>query len=288
MNQRLALFLLVIVVSARAGDAWQSGPQAGDSCSDTWYQSVEARIATGDGLGHGPDIGSGEWQAVIEFKLGIRDKENLPARDSHAWCSYIEQIISASQASLTDGGAPGGSASVRGPSCDCEKAAAGSIEALICEDAELSALDRRLAGVFAAATRKAGNEHPPVLRAEQRGWIKGRNECWKRDDMRGCVREAYRRRIAELQASYRLVADIGPVRFVCDGNPASEVVATFFKTDPPTLNAERGDSVSLMYLQPSGSGTSYQGRNESFREHQGEALITWGYATQELRCSKTE
>ena len=33
-----------------------------------------------------------------------------------------------------------------------------------------------------------------------------------------------------------------------------EVIATFFQTDPPTLIAERGDQVSLMYLQPSGSG----------------------------------
>jgi len=288
MNQWLALFLLVIVASARAGEAWKPGPQAGDACSDTWYRSVEERVATGDGQGHGPDIGSAEWKSVIEFRLGIRDKENLPARDSTGWCSSIEQVISASQASLKDGGTPGGSASARGPSYDCAKAAAGSIEALVCEDAELSALDRRLAGVFAAANQKTGNEHPPLLRAEQRGWIKGRNDCWKRDDTRGCVREAYLRRIAELQASYRLVAGNGPVRFVCNGNPANEVVATFFQTDPPTLIAERGDSVSLMYLQPGGSGTKYQGRNETFREHQGEALITWGYAAPELRCRKAE
>lgn len=51
------------------------------------------------------------------------------------------------------------------------------------------------------------------------------------------------------------------------------MVVTFFKTDPQTLVAERGDSVSLMYLQPSGSSSKYQGRNESLWEHQGEATI---------------
>jgi hypothetical protein len=64
------------------------------------------------------------------------------------------------------------------------------------------------------------------------------------------------------------------------------VVVTFFKTDPPTLEAERGDQVSLMYLEPSGSGSKYQGRNESFWDHQGEATIVWGYGSSAMRCAK--
>jgi uncharacterized protein len=124
------------------------------------------------------------------------------------------------------------------------------------------------------------------LKAEQRGWIKGRNECWKSDDKRGCVKTEYERRIAELQARYRLVAATGPVFYACDGNPSNEVVATFFQTEPPTLIAERGDSVSLMFLQPSGSGAKYQGRNESLWEHRGEAVVTWGHGAPELRCKK--
>ncbi len=60
----------------------------------------------------------------------------------------------------------------------------------------------------------------------------------------------------------------------------------FFPTDLPTLYAERGDSVSLMFLQPSASGTKYQGRNETFWEHQGEAKVTWGYVAPEMHCKK--
>ena len=104
--------------------------------------------------------------------------------------------------------------------------------------------------------------------------------------MRGCVRDEYVRRIAELQARYRLVPHSGPVSFMCEGNSANEVVATFFQTQPPTLIAERGDSVSLMFLQPSGSGAKYQGRNETFWEHQGEALITWGHGAAAMHCKK--
>ena len=84
--------------------------------------------------------------------------------------------------------------------------------------------------------------------------------------------------------SYRLVAATGPFRFVCDGDAANEVTATYFQTDPATLIAERGDSVSLMYQQRSASGAKYQGRNESFWEHQGEARITWGHGAPEMRC----
>lgn len=182
---------------------------------------------------------------------------------------------------------PGGAALAEGPSFECGKVEAGSIEELICTDSALSEFDRRLAAVYAVARDKARNEQPPMLRAEQRGWIKGRDECWKSDDRRRCVEDEYKRRIAEVQARYRLVAGSGPFVFVCEGNPANEVVATFFQTEPPTLIAERGDSVSLMYLEPAASGARYRGRNETFWEHQGEALVTWGYDAPEMRCKRT-
>ena len=41
-----------------------------------------------------------------------------------------------------------------------------------------------------------------------------------------------------------------------------------------------------MYLQPSGSGAKYQGRNETFWEHHGEALIIWSHGAPEMRCKK--
>ena len=173
-----------------------------------------------------------------------------------------------------------------GPSFDCRKVKDGSIEQMICVDDGLAKLDRELAKAYAAASQKATNEHPPVLKAEQIGWIKGRNDCWKSDNKPSCVEKNYRLRIAELQAKYRLVPASGPVRYFCGGNFRNEVVVTYFQTEPRTLIAERGDQVSLMYVQPSGSGAKYQGRNESLWEHQGEALITWGYGSKEMKCRK--
>jgi uncharacterized protein len=166
------------------------------------------------------------------------------------------------------------------PSFDCSKVEPGGIEALICQDDQLSALDWKMAVVFAAATKKASSEHPPVLKAEQRGWIKGRNDCWKSDDKRRCIEQSYKLRIAELQARYRLVQPSNPVSYVC----AKQVIATFFQTEPPTAIAEFGDQTSLMYQQPAASGVKYQGRNETLWEHQGEARITWGYGSPEMHC----
>lgn len=183
-------------------------------------------------------------------------------------------------------GPAGAAAGSSGPSFDCKGVPAGGIEELICQDEGLSALDRELSEVYAAAAKKAADEHPPTLKAEQRGWVKGRDDCWKSDDKRTCVADEYRRRIAELQARYRLVPPSGPTTYSCTGGAGGEVVVHTFATDPPTLIAEYGDSVSLMYLQQSASGARYQGRNESFWEKSGEALVTWGYEAAEMRCKK--
>jgi uncharacterized protein len=189
-------------------------------------------------------------------------------------------------ATFSTGGAAGGAALAANPAFYCSKVQKGSIEELICSDEGLSFLDRRMSAVYAEAAREAANEHPPVLKTEQRGWIKGRNECWKSQDKRVCVEENYTRRIAELQARYRLVPTNGPYRYFCDGDPRNEVVITFFKTDPPTLEAERGDSVSLMFLQPGESGSTYQGRNETLRQEQDGVRMVWGYGNPEMRCER--
>ena len=287
MSRWIAVSIIFVAVCAQAGDDYRSSMAAETLCSDSWNQFIEKKIPTGDDRGHGPDVGSGEWKSVIEFKLGIRDKPGLPDRDSEAWCRYIDQIFRERfAASSENNGNLRRSAMATGPSYDCDKVEANSIEELICKDNGLAALDRMLSIIYSAAAKKAANAHPPVLKAEQRGWIKGRNECWKSHDKRACVQDEYQRRIAELQARYRLVQGNGPVRFICDENPANEVIVTFFPTEPPTLIAERGDSISLMYLQPSGSGTKYQGRNETYWEHHGEASITWGYGAPRMRCKK--
>jgi uncharacterized protein len=287
MNIYLLFSLFFVAACVQASDN-QTASLVKPLCSASWYRSIEQKLPTSDAQMHGPDIGSEEWKSVIEFKLGVRNKPNVPDSNSESWCRYIDQLVrERGPVSNSSDNLPG-QVNAQGPAYACDKAEPGSIEAMICEDRQLSTLDRKLSVVYAAASSKAANEQPPRLKAEQRGWIKGRNDCWKSDGKSGCVRNEYLFRIAELQARYRLVPATGPVRYLCNGNPANEVVATFFRTGPPTLIAEHRDSVSLMYRQPSASGARYQGRNETFWEHQGEALITWGYGAETMRCKKMQ
>ena len=187
-----------------------------------------------------------------------------------------------------------------GPAFDCAKAD-GEVETLICQDEGLAALDRKLDEVYEAALAKAANEHPPVLKAEQRGWIKGRNECWKAQgednpaflsaswqatSVRDCVEGQYQLRISELQALYQLVPEKGPVFYACENNPANEVVATFFETDPPTARVERGDRSVTAWLVPAGSGSKYEGQNLELWTKGDEATVT--LLDEELKCKVKE
>jgi uncharacterized protein len=188
----------------------------------------------------------------------------------------------------------------QGPAFDCAKAD-GEVEELICQDEGLAALDRKLDEVYKAALAKATNEHPPVLKAEQRGWIKGRNECWKAQgednpafltaswqaaSVRDCVEGQYQLRISELQALYQLAPEKGPVFYACDNNPANEIVATFFETDPPTARVERGDRSATAWLVPAGSGSKYEGQNLELWARGDEATVTW--LDEELKCKVKE
>ncbi len=241
-------------------------------CTDDWYRAVESTVMSGDGQGHGPDIGSDEWKSVVEFRLGVRGQAGVPARDSREWCDYIEGELQAHKREA---------AAIPTFACDGEL---GSIPTLICNTPSLALLDQQMAEVYGAALAKAGNPPPPLFKAEQRGWIKGRDECWKATDRQACVSYEYQHRIAELQARFRLVEGRGPVVFACGGDPRNEVVITFFATEPRTLVAERGDSVSLMFTDSAASGSRYLGPNESFWEHQGEAQIVWGTNAETMTC----
>lgn len=173
------------------------------------------------------------------------------------------------------------------PAPACLGARPGSMAELVCRDPALAELDRQMASVYAQARLKALHEKPPQLAAEQRGWLRGRDDCWKAlDDKRACVAESYRFRLVELQARYRLVAQRGPFFWQCGASPADELAVSYFATEPPSLIAERGDRVSLMRLVPAASGSRYEGRNEMFWEHHGEAILRWGFEAPELSCTR--
>jgi len=178
-------------------------------------------------------------------------------------------------------------ATAQGPAFDCARAD-GEVETLICRDAGLAALDRSLDGVYKAALAKARDGMAARLRADQRGWVSGRNECWK---VRGaptyitatwtastvgeCISSNYRLRISQLQAEWQLVTAKPPVSYVCNDSPANEIIATFVPTDPPTARLERGDRAVTTWNVAAASGAKYEGRNVEFWDKGGTVAVTW-------------
>lgn len=171
-----------------------------------------------------------------------------------------------------------------GPSFDCTKASS-SVEKLICQNPELARLDRLLDKTYeqsVEAVKKfpTAKEDLKKLQAYERGWIKGRNECWKTSNPVHCIQNNYEQRISELQAQYRLVPHGKPVFYTCNDNPADEIVATFFQSERPSVTLERGDSVMVAILGPSGSGARYLGDfGKSFWIKGDEAMVEWPQGT---------
>ncbi len=174
-------------------------------------------------------------------------------------------------------------AQAQGPSFPCRQGGS-SAERLVCQTPALAKLDRQLASTYRAALAKTGQQQRATLKAGQRGWIKGRDDCWKAADLAACVRDSYTLRIAELQARYQLLPAQAQVRYQCGTNAANEMQVRFYATEPATLIAERGDRSELMYQQPAASGARYAGRNSWLWEHHGEATVVWEWQGQEEVC----
>lgn len=164
---------------------------------------------------------------------------------------------------------------------NCQANGLSTVDQLICSDPELLKQDQQLAEVYQQALLKAVNERPPLLKAEQRGWVKGKADCWKEDDKKACAATLYTQRIAELQARYELVPFSKKLLLSCDNNTANEISVRYYPTTPATLIADYGDQVSLMYQQPD---QSYVGRNEKLSEQNGIFTVQWGYEAPLQRC----
>ena len=177
------------------------------------------------------------------------------------------------------------------PSFDCTKTES-SAEELVCADDKLAALDKRMAERFDAALQAAGSidvgalEAQNNLKATQRGWIKGRDDCWKADDLLDCVKSAYLFRENELVTRWLLQDPASVVSYFCSGNRANEITAMFFDTELPSVRLERGDSIDTGSLTRTASGARYDASFGRYIWIKGdEATLVWTEGT-ELSCEQ--
>ena len=161
------------------------------------------------------------------------------------------------------------------PSFDCGQAQ-GTVEQLICSDDELALLDHELAEVWAAAQHELPEEELETARAYQRGWIGGRNECWKADDVGACTQDEYETRITELQVRAGLVEVPAAMTYDCGEEGEALTVVSYRDTRRPvvvlTWQDENGEQQALAFQSP--DGESYEGRNVSFLEDNLEATFS--------------
>jgi uncharacterized protein len=161
-------------------------------------------------------------------------------------------------------GLAGAGAQGRGPSFDCAKAD-GTVETLICRDRQLGELDRETTRLFSLARDGAGmtESRRAELIARERGWIKGRNDCWKADDPRGCVVASYAQRIHELRQGYADARSsdgrgisLGPFVATCIGMN-TPVAVTFMNSEPALVYLQWRDNSVVLTQTLSGSGARY-------------------------------
>lgn len=126
-----------------------------------------------------------------------------------------------------------GPSAMAAPSFDCSKVEAGSTEEAICNDEELSALDREVDRLYRKIRSQTTDEDFREIQAMQKGWLSGRNESWKAENPNQFVRDAYRQRIAVLSVQAGEQTAPEPVYYQCSGGEFDSLAASFFGTSPP-------------------------------------------------------
>jgi uncharacterized protein len=170
------------------------------------------------------------------------------------------------------------------PAFDCGKAE-GEVELLICSDDDLALLDIRLAKTYTQASKNIPEEERANFRALQRGWIKGRNDCWKAEDVRACVEFSYQSKTVELQIAGGLLEAPRYRSLRCgEGTEAVPFTASVYRNaDPVSAVITRGNDQVIAFAQVDSSGRRYVAPNVSLTVAEGQATVQWFGET--LQCT---
>ncbi|QEW18287.1 Membrane-bound lysozyme-inhibitor of c-type lysozyme [Marinibacterium anthonyi] len=165
------------------------------------------------------------------------------------------------------------------PSFDCAKAESAA-EKAVCASPDLAAMDTEVTRLFDLALHgpHMTDDAAATLKAYQRGWIKGRDDCWKADDLQTCVRNSYAVRIDELRRDYADARaedgpSLGPYAYVCDGIDAG-ISASFVNTGDSLVVLRWQDIVLVLPQGMSGSGARYEADDTVFWIKGDDATLT--------------
>lgn len=179
------------------------------------------------------------------------------------------------------------------PSFDCAKAES-TVEEAICASDQLAALDQEVTRLYRLATKTPDIDPARLndLKAFQRGWIKGRDECWKSSlDLDVCIAQSYAFRIAELRTEFSHArsedgASDGPYPYVCEG--LNYPLSVAFIDAPELMVAVTAKDLSFaLPVTRAASGVRYSDETTTFWLKGDDALYTTAEG-ETLECRKDD
>jgi uncharacterized protein len=208
---------------------------------------------------------------LLALALGLVACQQAEEAQPTAADTTVRAKAPAAQAAPATAPTPATTAADAKPSFDCA-AAASDVEKLVCSDPTLAALDRRLAEVHARARAAPGADQARMT-AEQRGWAKGRDDCWKSVERSRCVSEAYMTRTAQLQIDNGDTPVPEAAAYECDDDSKRFTVVYYNDLDPKTAVVTWGDDQALAFPMMAASGARYGREGMEIWEHQGELSV---------------
>lgn len=242
-------------------------------------KSIKAPVLGLRNLGCKGEISFSEWERLDEPQKS-KLKENI-------WCkiAYHETEGWVQNQDLAE------DSQSRLPLYNCAQTTR-EIEILICNYQELIELDYLLQDTYNQALKRAASlgDHPQKavkeLKTIQRGWVKGRNDCWKAlENKFECVKSNYEDRIAYLQAKWVLLKPSFTNRYLCTSNQA-EFVVTFYPTKPIASAAvELGDKRKIFLQNDLKDKNHYNGEFGQYMDlKDNAAFFVWDQSKPGITC----
>ncbi len=200
--------------------------------------------------------------------------------------SYMSVIGWVQHAYLAEGEA------LTNPNFDCDSPNLHEAEALICGDNNLIYLDYEMNRTFELALTKAQNlnidsdDAVHHLKATQRGWIKGRNDCWKASYKKACIEREYHHRISYLQVYWQLINENTTLSYSCNGQKIHTFTAHFYNNTPlVAVQIEYDGQKEAFIREISASGAKYTApQGKLFWEKLDDAIFIWDANQPENQC----
>jgi len=157
---------------------------------------------------------------------------------------------------------------------DCAKPA-NKAQQLVCDEPQLSDLDRRLQAAYQQALARPGADQATLTTA-QSAFATTRDGCADLVEVRTCVLEAYQTRLVELAIADPATVAPPVVGYDCPADAGTLTAQFYNQLDPKTAVLDWKGVRVILFLQPSGSGARYGRQGSEYWEHQGEVTLDLG------------